>query len=112
MFEQQQVAIELAISAPDDDGQTTLDLTVGREDVMLQTTAQPCVLAEHTECAAQFAAMFAVDRPGYGTQTLDLQPLGPAPGGGADGRRVNVQVSLAIAATSDEHADRILQTFL
>ena len=73
---------------------------------------QQCCEREHTECAAQFAAMFAVDRSGYGTQTLDLQPLGPAQGGGAGGGGVNVQVRLAIAATSDEHADRILQTFL
>ena len=105
-----ELAVALTISAPDNGGSTTLELTVGVEQVTLETTVQPCVLAEYSECAAQAAAMFAVDSPGWGSQALALEPLGPIIGGSVGGL-VTVRATLVIAAVSDAHADEIIATF-
>ena len=102
-----EVAVALTLSAPDADGSTTLDLTVGVEQVTMETTAQPCVLAEYSECAAQAAAMFAVDRPGWGSQPLVLEPLAPLIGGSGAGL-ITVRATLVIAAVSGTHADEIM----
>jgi hypothetical protein len=107
-----EIDVALTVSAPDNGGSTSLTLTVGVEQVTMETTAQPCVLAEYSECAAQAAAMFAVDRPGWGSQPLALEVLRPIGGGSSGGAGlVSVRATLVIAAVSDAHADEVVAGF-
>ena len=90
----EELTVEVSLTAPDTRGQTTLDLTLGLQQVTLETTADPCVLQGNGDCAAQLAMMFAVNQPGYGTHPLRLETLPQLPSSSPASQGLNVRVSV------------------
>lgn len=91
----EEVTVEVSLTAPDTDGETTLDLTLGLQQITLETTAEPCVLQGDNECAAQLARMFAVNQPGYGTHPLKLETLPQLPSSSPASQSLSVRVSVS-----------------
>ena len=90
----EELTVEVSLTAPDTDGQTTLDLTLGLQQITLETTADPCVLQGNNDCAAQLATMFAVNQPGYGTRPLKLETLPQLPSSSPASQSLSVRVSV------------------
>jgi hypothetical protein len=91
----EEVTVEVSLTAPDTDGETTLDLTLGLQQITLETTAEPCVLQGNNECAAQLARMFVVNQPGYGTHPLKLEMLPQLPSSSPASHSLSVRVSVS-----------------
>jgi hypothetical protein len=105
-----EVTVAVSITDGNYDGSDTLNLA-GVEKVTLETTARPCVLASSSECAAQFVANFSKHDSGWSSKALRLDLLQSTPGT-PNNNGISVRATVAIAATSDAHADAIMQTLV